>query len=106
MEKSFAEAVDKKTAPMEIEVDGAKVAIPESAMQDIKAFAAELEADFEAVEQFYDQLNGNPVLLVRRLFGDCWPELKEQLRNKDGKVPPARVGMLLREALNGAGLKN
>lgn len=106
MVKSFTEAVEKAGDAVIIEVDGYLVELSDAVIESIKEFAEELESDFEEVENFYDELNGNPVRLIRRFFGDDWAAIKEQIRDENGKVPPARVGMLLREALNGVGLKN
>lgn len=106
MEKSFAEAVENKTAPIVIDVDGINVELGEDVMNNVKAFAEELEVDFEAVEEFYDQLQNNPVILVRKLFGGSWAGIKDCIRDENGKVPHARVGNLLRSALEAAGLKN
>lgn len=106
MTSSFKEEVEAVRKEIILDVDGCAVIVPHGAMPAIAAFAEDVESDFEAVERFYDDMTGNPVKLVRQLFGDYWAELKEQIRDENGKVPPVRVGILLRLTLEEAGLKN
>lgn len=100
------QAADQALHGATVDVLGSKVVVVPEVMDRFKKLADDISTDFESVETFYDKLTNQTVPFVREMFTGHWDEIKDQLRNDEGKVPPESIGLLINACIEAAGQKN